>query len=513
MARGCPEARPREKTGAPPPRSAIPAVPAANRTVETLEHVLTRWVQSTALLRSDVEALVGFALALAVTLHALLRKRRVSVAVGWIGLAWLSPVFGAALYMTFGINRVYRRARRLRRKPSDAAASQANDDAVVPEVLWPLGRAIRRITGLPALAGNAVRVFHNGDEAYPAMLAGIGEARASVVLSSYIFRDDATGRAFCDALALAHARGVAVRVVIDGIGGGYFRAPAYRRLRRAGVPAALFMHSALPWRMPFLNLRSHKKLLILDGRVAFTGGLNISQPNRLESRPAHPIRDTHFRLTGPVVEQLAAAFAADWAFADGESLDGEPWFVENPACGESVARAVISGPDADVMKIEQVVLQALACARRTVRLATPYFLPDELVTGALAQAAVRGITVDVIIPQVSDHRFIDWATRGHLEPLLRAGVRVWLDAPPFDHTKALVVDGAWCFVGSANWDMRSFRLNFELNVEVVDEGLADRLDHLMQGKMGTRLTVEDLRRRALPVRLRDAGVRLLLPYL
>jgi cardiolipin synthase len=460
-----------------------------------------------------VEALIGFALAIGVTLHALLRKRRVSVAVGWIGLAWLSPIFGTALYLTFGINRVSRRARRLRTKPSDATNLPDTDDAVVPETLWPLDRAIRRITGLPAFAGNAVQMFRNGDAAYPVMLAAIREARASIALSSYIFRDDATGGEFCDALVEAKARGVSVRVIIDGIGGGYFRAPAYHRLTAAGVPAALFMHSALPWRMPFLNLRSHKKLLIVDGRVAFTGGLNISHPNRVALKPEHPIRDTHFRLTGPVVEQLAVAFAADWAFVAGENLDAEPWFADLEPAGSSVARAVTSGPDADVEKIEQVILQALACARKTVRFVTPYFLPDELVTGALAQAATRGITVDIIIPRVSDHPFIDWATRAHLDPLLRAGVRVWLDEPPFDHSKAMVVDDIWCFVGSANWDMRSFRLNFELNVEIIDAELAAELDRFMRGKMEARLSREDLAARVLPVRLRDAGVRLLLPYL
>ncbi|MCJ2053756.1 phospholipase D-like domain-containing protein [Methylobacterium sp. J-070] len=478
-----------------------------------MENALTRWLQSTALLRSDVEVLIGFALAIGVTLHALLRKRRVSVAVGWIGLAWLSPIFGTALYLTFGINRVSRRARRLRTKPSDATKLPDTDDAVVPEALWPLDRAIRRITGLPAFAGNSVRMYRNGDAAYPVMLAAIRDAEASIGLSSYIFRDDATGRAFCEALVEAQRRGVKVRVIIDGIGGGYFRAPVHHRLTAAGVPAALFMHSALPWRMPFLNLRSHKKLLIIDGRIAFTGGLNISHPNRVALKPEHPIRDTHFQLRGPVVEQLAAAFAADWAFVDGENLDGTPWFVDLDPAGSSVARAVTSGPDADVEKIEQVILQALACARRSVRFVTPYFLPDELVTGALAQAATRGIAVDVIIPGVSDHPFIDWATRAHLDPLLRAGVRVWLDDPPFDHSKAMVVDDIWCFVGSANWDMRSFRLNFELNVEIIDADLAADLDRFMRDKMRARLSREDLAARGLPIRLRDAGVRLLLPYL
>ncbi|MGV7029900.1 phospholipase D-like domain-containing protein [Methylobacterium symbioticum] len=478
-----------------------------------MEDALIRWVQSTAVLRADVLAVIGTLLALAVTVHALMRKRRVSVAVAWVGLAWLTPILGTVLYLMFGINRVTRRARRLRTKPSEALEAPSQEDAVVPRILWPLDRALRRITGLPALAGNAVRLYRNGDQAYPAMLEVIDGARESLVLTSYIFRDDPTGRTFCDALARAKARGVAVRVIIDGIGGGYFRALAYRRLRAAGVPAGLFMHSALPWRMPFLNLRNHKKLLIADGRIAFTGGVNISQPNRLASRPDHPIRDTHFRIEGPVVEQLMMAFASDWAFVDGEILDGPAWFPDLVPLGPTIARAVTSGPDADVEKIESVILHALNGARESVRLVTPYFLPDEVVMSALALAAERGVTVDVVIPRRSDHPFVDWATRAHVPPLLKSGVRIWLDEPPFDHSKALVIDGAWCFVGSANWDMRSFRLNFELNVELYDAAMAAELGRFIAGKMETQLLLGDIVALPLAVRLRNAAARLMLPYL
>jgi cardiolipin synthase len=302
-------------------------------------------------------------------------------------------------------------------------------------------------------------------------------------------------------------------VLIDGIGSGYFFHRIYRRLRRAGVPVALFMHSALPWRMPFLNLRSHKKLLIVDGAVGFTGGINIADENRLATHPRRPVRDTHFRFEGPVVEQLARAFARSWIFAVGEELEGQRWFPSLTSAGEAMARVVTSGPDADIEKIEFVVLQAMTCARKSIRLVTPYFLPDEVVTSGMSLAAVRGITVDVIIPQASNHRLVDWATRAHVGPLLENGVRVWLDEPPFDHSKLLVIDGDWCFVGSANWDMRSFRLNFELNVEIYDSGLASEIMEIAKNKMNRQLTQADLTGRSLLVRLRDAGTRLLLPYI
>lgn len=478
-----------------------------------LEEVLYRWIEATASVRAEVLRGIGFALTLAVTVHALLRKREVSVAIGWIGLAWLSPVFGSGLYALFGVNRVSRRAQKLRPKPSETEAGARGPGVAAVHGFEPLEHAVRRISGLPLVGGNAVDLFRNGDAAYPAMLEAIGQASESVALSSYIFRDDETGRAFCEALAAAKARGAEVRVLIDGVGGGYFNPAAYKRLRAAGVPAGLFMHSALPWRMPFLNLRTHKKILIVDGRTAFTGGINISDANRVARDPPHPVRDTHFRLRGPVVEQLALAFAREWAFVTGEDLDGPRWFPPLSPAGATAARVVTSGPDADVRKIELVVLEAISCARRSIRLATPYFLPAEMVVNALCLAALRGIAVDVVIPGKSDHRFIDWASRAHFDPLLEAGVAIWLDAPPFDHSKLLVVDEAWCFVGSANWDMRSFRLNFELNVELYEPALAGELDAFIRAKRHKRLTRHDLRARALPVRLRDAAVRLLLPYL
>ncbi|GJE28223.1 cardiolipin synthase [Methylobacterium organophilum] len=478
-----------------------------------MEDALTRWLQETASIRTDLLFLAGLALSLLVSVHALLRKRVVGAAIGWIGLAWLSPFFGSLLYLTFGINRVERRARKLKRRPSQQTDETPQAPAPVPEAYRALDRAVQAITQLPVVAGTRIALLRNGDEAYPAMLEAIGQARTSIALSSYIFRDDEIGGAFCEALIAARARGVAVRVIVDGIGSGYFFPAVWRRLRGAGVPAGLFMHSALPWRMPFLNLRTHRKLLLLDGGLAFTGGVNISDGNRVARNPAFPIRDTHFRIEGPVVEQLAQAFATDWAFVAGEELEGEAWFPDLAPAGDVTARVVTSGPDADIEKIASVILQALACARRSIRLTTPYFLPNELILNALCLAAGRGIEVDVVIPHRSDHRFVDWATRAHIGPLLEAGVRIWLDEPPFDHSKAMAVDREWSFIGSANWDTRSFRLNFEMNVEVYDPALAARLDDFILAKRETRLTADDLAARALPVRLRDAGVRLLLPYL
>ena len=457
---------------------------------------------------------LGIVLALGVTAHVLLRKREVAAATGWIGLAWLAPVWGTLLYLMFGVNRVERRARKARqpRKPRRGA----NDHPVleIDDHLVPFERAVRRITGRKAERGNAVAVYHDGDEAYPVMLAAIAGARTSVALSSYIMRDDGIGGRFAHALQEAQARGVAVRVLVDGIGSGYF-SPIRRRLAGLGVPVAQFMHSAVPWRMPFLNLRSHKKLLVVDGAVGFTGGLNISDHNFVAERPPDPVADTHFRFEGPVVTQLMDVFAQDWSFTTGEDIAGETWFPDpdDRQVGDILARVVTSGPDQDLEKIRAVLLEACACAHTSIRIMTPYFLPGVEIMSALTMAAMRGVHVDIVVPKRSDHRFVDLAMRAHIGPLLEAGVRFWLGPAPFNHSKLMVVDGIWCLIGSANWDMRSLRLNFEMNVELYDAGLARSLDAFMLRHQHGRLKLKDINARILPVKLRDAALRLLLPYI
>jgi cardiolipin synthase len=453
-------------------------------------------------------------LAICVTVHVLFHKRDAGASIGWIGLAWFSPILGSALYVIFGINRVKRRASQLRRQ---RAARPVAEPPISPpgrdDHLAALERAGDRITRHPAERGNAVAVLHNGDEAYPEMIAAIEAAETSVALSTYIFRADQAGDAFIDALVRACRRGVQVRVLIDGIGGGYFLSPTYRRLRRHQVPVFRFMHSPLPWRMPLLNLRTHKKLLVVDGRVAFTGGLNIGSENLVADCSRHPVRDGHFRFEGPVVAQLIDAFAADWFFVAEEDLVGDAWFPPLDGAGEAVARAIVSGPDEDLEKIEFMILEAIACARQSIKVTTPYFLPDDRLITALALAAMRGVEVDVIVPARSNHRALDWAMRAQIGPLVAAGCRIWRSPPPFNHSKMMTVDGIWCLIGSANWDMRSFRLNFELNMEVYHADIVQRIDDLMAARRGALMTGAELDDRPPSVKLIDSGARLMLPYL
>ena len=347
----------------------------------------------------------------------------------WIGIAWLSPFLGALLYVTMGINRVKRRAQRLRRQRLPMAiAEETLADAAAKDPLTPLEFAIGRLTGLPSEPGNRIEVLHSGDQAYPRMLAAINAAEKSVGLLSYIFRADKAGEAFHQALIQAQRRGVEVRVLIDGVGGGYFCSGTYNHLSRAGVPVARFLHSYFPWRMPFVNLRNHRKVMVVDGRIGFTGGLNIGAENISADKPPFVVLDTHFQLEGPIVEQLTDAFADDWLYTTGEKLLTENWFPPLENAGQALARVVTSGPDEDMEQIEFVALHAISCAQKSVRVVTPYFLPPDPLTMALGLAALRGIKVDIVLPDHSNHALLDWARRIPLRPLIEAGCRVWLTA-------------------------------------------------------------------------------------
>jgi cardiolipin synthase len=462
--------------------------------------------------RSDIVYVTGLVIAVCITVHVLLRKREVATAAGWIGLAWFAPIVGGIIYLLFGVNRVRRRARQ-DRPPSDQPDEQAEFLPIGDQRLHMLQRGIFRITGHPLVPGNTVQIYDAGDEGYPPMLDAIAAARRSVGLSSYIFRDDQWGGRFITALVEAQRRGVAVRVLIDGVGGGWLLSRTYHRLRREGVPTSRFFHSLLPWRMPFVNLRTHKKLLVVDGSVGFTGGMNIGDENVIATQSKRPVLDTHFRIEGPVVAQLTEAFLRDWAFATGEDFGGEAWYPTITAGSGAPARVINSGPDEDIEKVEFAVLEAVSCAESSIVLMTPYFLPDERLVTALALAAMRGVAVDVVIPERSNKIVVDWATRANVGPLLASGVRIWRSPLPFRHSKLMAVDGEWCLIGSSNWDIRSFRLNFELCVELYDRQLAATLSAMMERCRGGALTQVELDDRSVPVKVRDAAARLLLPYL
>lgn len=454
--------------------------------------------------------------------HAILRKEDTRAAVAWVGVILLMPLIGPLLYLMLGINRIRRRATELRgelpREDQSAAVWSyvpGKLDYYLPESLQPLARLVNRVSREPLLTGNRLTPLINGDEAYPRMLEAIAGARRSITLSTYIFNNDAVGRDFARSLGQAVRRGVSVRVLVDAVGLRYSIPSIIRELRRERVPFARFLPSRTPLAMPFMNLRNHRKLMVVDGLLGFTGGMNIAMGNCIESRPRQPIRDMHFAVEGPVVSELQTVFAEDWRFASRERLSGQAWFPEPYAPGTTLSRVIPDGPDENFDALRQVIVGALSVAREHVRIMTPYFLPDLTVQDALKTAALRGVTVDVLLPVKNNLRLVDWACRGQLEGLLTWGVRVWYSPGEFDHSKVFTVDGQWCMVGSANWDPRSLRLNFECNLECYDMRLTRSLEAILDRSRAAseELTLARLQEDWLPVRLRNGMARLLSPYL
>lgn len=455
---------------------------------------------------------LDFAMAVAVTIHALMHKRDVPAAIGWIGVAWLAPIFGPLLYLGFGINRVNRRARRLMGEVRDSDLPVKGDFSSA-DPIERLKGAVGNITRQEMASGDVAAILHCGDQAYPRMLAAIEGAKYSIRLATYIFRTDELGLQFIEALARAHRRGVAIRILIDGFGGGFLRSSAYHRLRREGVPAARFLHSLLPWKMPFLDLRLHKKSLSVDGDVAFVGGLNIGAENLTASRKKTPVRDVHLCIEGSIVRQIEQEFDDDWSFATGEASFESGASSNAYSSGGAPARAIVSGPDQQVEELVLVLLSAINAARHSIRIITPYFLPDERLLSALQLAALRGVDVHIVVPAANNHRLVAWAFRTHVRPLLRTGCQLWRGPPPFDHTKLMTVDGEWSLIGSANWDTRSLRLNFELMVEFYGTVLADQLSEIINSRRVQAITLEEIDGRPFLIKLRDAAARLAMPYI
>lgn len=480
--------------------------------------------------------LLGFVLSLVASLHALQTKREVRAAIGWVGLIWLVPFVGAGVYAIAGVNRIRRKGGRIRRqmhtlRPETSksplafgahrAAPPVPDELEVPHVradeervFAGLARAVAEVTGLPLAEGNRIELLVDGDAAYPAMLEAIDGAEKTIGLCTYIFDQDEAGRPFVDALDRARARGVQVRVLVDAVGALYSNPSAPYVLTERGIRNATFLRSLLPWKAPYFNLRNHRKLLVVDGRIGFAGGMNI-RGGCLSTSEKHTIQDLHARLEGPVVGHLAEAFVADWVFSTREALDGPGWFPSLEPRGNIAARGIPDGPDDDFESLRWTILGALAVAEHSIRILTPYFLPDQTIVAALNLAAIRGVTVDIVIPEHNNLRIVGWAMMGQIRQVLKFGCRVWLSPPPFDHSKLMVVDETWTMFGSANWDPRSLRLNFEYNVEAYDEDFAAEAERVAWSKIRTcrRLTVEDVDGWSWPARIRNGVAWLASPYL
>jgi cardiolipin synthase len=315
------------------------------------------------------------------------------------------------------------------------------------------------------------------------------------------------------ALTAAVQRGVTVRVIVDAMGERYSSVTARAALKGSGVD---IRHYLPLYKGPFINLRNHRKLLVVDGALAFTGGMNIrSNHCVVTAGPLHATSDLHFQVRGPVVGDLQRIFVEDWYFVSSERLDDPRYFPVLAPCGTALARAIADGPDREFRKLEWIVMGALSTAKQRVCIMTPYFIPDRPMVTALITAALRGVQITLILPQRNNLPFVAWASRATYWELIKNGIHILEQPPPFAHTKLMLVDEIWTLIGSANLDTRSFRLNFELNLAVYDRGVTANLNRHFEGVLAVShtMTLQEMDARPLPIKLRDGAARLFSPYL
>jgi len=457
--------------------------------------------------------------------HALLSKRDPKAAIGWIVVCFLIPFGGPLLYYLFGINRVRTRARKLQRRSESLHAVEAKSmrkkrkagpfaDAGSQSEHPELVNISDRVTDRPIVGGNLIEVLHNGEQAYPAMLSAIDHARKTVFLATYIFETNDTGRSFINALDRATRRGVDVRVIVDGLSDMLHLPRASRLLKKCGITFAKFLPPQLIPPSVTINLRNHRKILVADGEIAFTGGMNIGDSYLAEQKEnLKRVVDFHFRLKGPVVKQIEEVFIEDWGFLTGVYGGSAPG--EAARQGPAACRVITEGPNEDLDKLVMILTGAVSAARTSVIIMTPYFLPPRGLLAALQAAALRGLQITIILPAKNDSLLAHWATRNLLWEVLERGVRVYYQPPPFVHSKLVIIDNHYLHIGSANIDPRSLRLNFELAVEIFDRPLAQTLTAHVESAIqrSQPVTLQELDSRSLPVRVRDSLAWLLSPYL
>ncbi len=442
----------------------------------------------------------------------LARRREPSVTLAWLLGLLLLPAVGVALFLVFGRGNVRRLARpRQRLLAGRRDAAEPADLEAVDLAIRPLALAAWKAAAAPVRGGNRVGVLVNANEAYPAKLAAIEEATRTLDLAYYIFRPDRTGALFRDALIAAARRGVRVRLLLDAVGADRFSGGFFRPLRAAGAEVRYFLPIS-PLRAWTLNLRNHRKILAVDRRIGFTGGINIGD-EYLDAGGLGRWRDTHVRLEGPAVADLASVFDDDWAYTLGKAPE-PPGALPEPA-GESLVQILPSGPEDRGEGIYQIYFAAFASARRTIDITTPYFIPDQAIAVALVSAALRGVRVRLLVPDQNNQRLAALAARSYFDELLDAGVEIWRYTPGMIHAKTVVIDGAWASVGTANMDVRSFRLNFEVNGLLFGGAGTARLAEVFERDLAEsdRLDPGLFRRRSLWWRAAEGGARLLSPIL
>ena len=349
-------------------------------------------------------------------------------------------------------------------------------------------RTIEAHTDAPIVGGNRIDVLLNGDETFPRMLAEIRNAKTTITFAQYLYEDGSISREMAQAFAERCRAGVKANILLDRHGSGKTPAHIISTIRDAGCHFEYFRRVdadgiIFPWKLLRYNYRSHRRVLVIDGRIGFTGGYGISEAWTGNGRTPKHWRDTNARIEGPAVRFLQAAFAESWLEATGIAIGGDEYFPPLEARGNLSAQVVKSSPTGGSFQNYMLFLLSINSAKKSILITNPYFIPDEVLTKALLKAARRGVRVVVLLPGESDNRFTYTASRSHYGELLLGGVQIFEYTAALLHAKTIVVDGVWSTIGTTNFDNRSFSLNQEINITVYDAQLANQLEQIFEDDM------------------------------
>ncbi len=428
--------------------------------------------------------ILGYLLTLFLIRWALLiKKRHPTSTIAWILAIIFLPFLGGLLFLIFGINRVERRLAMKEAASRDIAKSlprlnqyeQGTDNTFTADQ-----QALMRIAALACGSQptdkNRVILLNHADIAYQEIERAIESAKHSIHLEYYIWKADRTGHRMRDLLIEQARAGVTVRFLYDGIGSIGLTHKFLKPMREAGIQVVHFLPGASFRERWSINLRSHRKIVVVDGQTGFTGGMNIGDEYRGWNKKLGYWRDTHLKLNGPTVLQLQLVFAEDWYYATGEELTDPLWYPQPEQKGDLFAQVVSGGPIGEVRTFHALMFSAINEARERVTLATSFFVPTDALVMALETAAVRGVDVRLLVPSKAEYPFAILAGRSDYDSLLRAGVKIYEYQRGILHSKTLTVDGHWSLVGTPNFDPRSLLLNFEVAVAIYGKSIAKELE-------------------------------------
>jgi cardiolipin synthase len=454
-----------------------------------------------------------------------LENRDPTKTISWLLILGALPVLGALLYILFG--RVVRKHRLSRHKqvrqekteeilmdrqvrPSAEDVDQAGDIPMNKK----LARLLLKDADAPLTLNNRSEVLTNGKKTFRALFSELEKAKDHIHLEYYIFHNDAIGRDILNLLMRKSSEGVKVRVLVDGLGNRSLE-KRFGELRKAGVEMAGFYPVRFPFFSRRLNLRNHRKIVVIDGRVGFLGGLNVGDEYLSRNKKIGFWRDTFLKLEGDSVNFLQTVFLNDWNVGTHEDINGPLYYPQPLQLGSQLTQIAATGPDSDWGSMLQIFFVALTSAEKTIYIETPYFIPDEGSVMALKTAALSGLDVRIILQGVPDHKITYWASHSYVEELLESGVRIYRYQKGILHAKVLILDGEIGVVGSTNFDIRSFSLNFEISAFIYECAFAHRLEQDFHQDLADseELVLEEYKLRPLSNRIKESSARLFSPLL